>query len=81
MNPNTRTKRIEMLVNAAEETILDTVRGPVDRSSFMRGLMYAAAAARTHGMAAPPPRESRHCRGLGRPASRASVSMSQRRQV
>ena len=76
MNPNTRTKRIEMLVNAAEETILDIVRGPVDRSSFMRGLMYAAASARTHGMAAPPARESRHCRGLGRPAraSRAVVT-------
>lgn len=79
MNPNARTKRIEMLVNPAEVRILDLVRGHVDRSPFLRGLMHEAA--RTHGKPPAPPRESRGCRGVGRAANRASGGMMVRRQV
>jgi hypothetical protein len=72
MNLNARTKRIEMLTNPAEVALLDAVRGHVDRSSFLRGLMYAAAQAQS----TPPAgnKESRSCVGVSKnPASRASV--------
>ena len=78
LNPNVRTKRIEMMANAAEVALLDATRGPVDRSSFLRGLMHNAA--RMHRMPPAPPKESRGCRGA-RPASRASVGVAMRRQV
>lgn len=79
LNPNTRTKRIEMMVNPAEVALLDTTRGPVDRSSFLRGLMYAAA--RTHGTTQPSIKESRPCRGRGNPTSRGAGFQMTRRQV
>lgn len=79
MNPNARTKRIETMLNQSEVTLLDTIRGHVDRSPFLRGLMYAAA--RTNGIPPAPPKESRGCRGNGRIASRASSGMMVRRQL
>ncbi len=77
MNPNTRTICIEVLLNEAEESRLDEDRGGLGRSPYFRNLLHAAA--RTHGMAPPPARESRGCRGVGKPASRATGFMGQRR--
>jgi hypothetical protein len=41
----------------------------ISKSALNRSLINSAV--RTHGMAPPPGRESRVCRGVGRPASRA----------
>lgn len=79
MNPNTRHHCIEMLVNDSELSGLNTVCQAlgVAKSVFLRGLLNAQV--RSHGKAPEAPKESRVCRGAGRPASRASVDM--RRQV
>ena len=71
INPNTRTATVEVLMNAAELEGLDRVRQMfgMDRSPFLRFLTNNAV--RTHSTTPPPFRESRGCRGPGRPASRA----------
>jgi hypothetical protein len=79
MNPNTRTVCIEVLLNPSEVNCLDDLRGGLGRSPFFRHLIHAAA--RTDGKAPPRRKESRGCRGPGRPASRGGATMSQRRQV
>lgn len=71
---------VEVLINDAELSMLDQIRGGLGRSPFFRNLMHAAVS--THGKRPPAPKEPRSCRGMGRPASRAaSVHMSQRRMV
>jgi hypothetical protein len=75
LNPAPRTVTVEVLLNEGEAAGLDAIRGGLGRSPFLRSLYHAAAkaasAVRSHGMAPPPGRESRHCPGLGRPACRA----------
>lgn len=79
MNPKTRNVCIEVLLNQTEVSFLDQLRGGLGRSPYFRHLIHAAA--RTDGKAPPHRRESRGCRGPGRPASRGGAVMSQRRQV
>lgn len=79
MNPKTRTVCIEVLLNPSEVTRLDDLRGGLGRSPYFRHLIHAVA--RTDGKAPPHRKESRGCRGPGRPASRGGAVMSQRRQV
>lgn len=71
MNEKARIATVEVLLNPEEVSRLDMLRGGLGRSPYFRSLMHAAA--RTHGMPPAGPKESRHCRGLGRPASRASM--------
>lgn len=81
MNQNARTTTIEVLVNDDEKSsaaALCKVLG-IGLSTWYRGLGNAEV--RRHGMPPDRPRESRHCRGVGRPASRGAAAMSQRRQV
>jgi hypothetical protein len=73
MNPNARTACIEVLFNPDEFEAFDglcKVIG-VARSTFLRGL--ANQQVRMNGMPPPDGLESRGCRGVGRPANRASV--------
>lgn len=77
MTAETRTITIEVLLNSTEVTYLDHLRAGLGRSPFVRQLIHAAA--RTDGKAPPQRKESRGCRGPGRPASRGSAGM--RRQV
>lgn len=79
MNTQTRTVCVEVLLNPTEVTCLDRLRGGLGRSPFFRHLIHAAA--RVDGKAPPSRKESRGCRGPGRPASRGGACMSQRRQV
>jgi hypothetical protein len=58
-----------VLFNPAELFNLDRIRNGMARSTFLRSLSNNAA--HGNGKAPPPARESRHCRGVGRPASRA----------
>ena len=81
MNHAARIKPIEVLLNDDEVSILDQIRGGLGRSPFFRDLMHKAAL--THVKAPTRPKESRHCPGVGRPASRASGakgSMRRRRR-
>lgn len=79
MNPNARHATVEVLFNDEEISLLDTIRGGLGRSPFLRNLMHGAAS--SHGKPPFPPKEPRVCRG-GRPASRGVGFMaSQRRQV
>lgn len=75
MNPNTRHHCIEMLINDNELSGLNTICTAlgVAKSVFLRSLMNAQV--QRHGMPPAPPKESRHCRGVARPASRASAGM------
>ena len=71
LNPAVRTEVLETLLNPAEMTgftALSKLLG-ISKSALNRSLINSAV--RTHGMAPPPGRESRGCRGIGRPASRA----------
>lgn len=79
MNPETRTICIEALFNPAEVSSLDSLRGGLGRSPFIRYLVHQAA--QTDGKSPPRAKESRGCRGPGRPASRGGACLSQRRQV
>lgn len=79
MNPKTRTACIEVLLNDVEQTFLDQLRGGLGRSPYFRHLLHVAA--RTDGTTPPARRESRGCRGPGRPASRGAPAMSQRRLI
>lgn len=79
MNPKTRTVCIEVLLNDSEVSFLDQLRGGLGRSPYFRHLIHSAA--RTDGKAPTHRKESRGCRGPGRPASRGGAAMSQRRQV
>jgi hypothetical protein len=69
MNHAARIGTVEVKLNDDEMSILDQIRGGLGRSPFFRDLMHKAA--RTHGKPPAPPKESRHCPGLGRPACRA----------
>jgi len=80
LNPAVRTECLETLLNPAEMngfTALSKLLG-LSKSALNRSLINSAV--RTHGMAPPPSRESRGCRGPGRPASRAS-GVSARRNL
>ena len=79
MNQKARTETIEVLLNPEEVTTLDSVRAGLGRSPFLRNLLHLAA--RTHGMPPSAPKESRHCRGAGRAASRASAGGVMRRNL
>lgn len=71
MNHAARTTTIEVLVNDEEKsaaTALCKALG-IGLSTWYRGLGNVAV--QQHRMPPAPPRESRHCRGVGRPASRA----------
>jgi hypothetical protein len=81
LNPNVRTEVLETLLNPAELsgfTALSKLLG-LSKSALNRSLINTAV--RTHGMAPPGARESRGCRGPGRPASRASGVMTGRRHL
>lgn len=81
MNPNVRTECLETLLNPLEMSgfaKLCQMLG-VSKSAFNRSLINNAV--RTHGMAPPPSRESRGCRGQRPPANRASAGLSVRRRV
>lgn len=67
---------VEVLINDAELSLLDQIRGGLGRSPFFRNLMHGAA--QSHGKPPYPPKESRACRGVGRPASRASFGVASR---
>ena len=71
LNPATRIETVEVKMNPEELASLDGLRKlfGLGRSPFLRALSNVSA--HTHGMAPPPARESRGCRGVGRPASRA----------
>lgn len=72
LNPAVRTEVLETLLNPAEMgglTALSKLLG-LSKSALNRSLINSAV--RTHGMAPPPPKESRGCRGPGRLACRAS---------
>lgn len=71
MNPNARHLTVEVLLNDHEATLLDQIRGGLGRSPFFRHLMHGAA--QSNGKPPPPPKESRSCRGQGRPASRGAA--------
>ncbi len=79
MTTETRTITIEVLLNPTEVSCLDRLRGGLGRSPFFRQLIHTAA--RTDGKAPPPRKESRGCRGPGRPASRGGAGVCGRRQV
>lgn len=71
LNPAVRTECLETLLNPAEMTgftALSQLLG-LSKSALNRSLINSAV--RTHGMGQPPGRESRGCRGPGRPACRA----------
>jgi hypothetical protein len=71
LNPNVRTEVLETLLNPMELSgfaALSKLLG-LSKSALNRSLINSAV--QSHGMAPPPSRESRGCRGVGRPASRA----------
>lgn len=70
LNPATRTAVVEVLFNPGELSALDRIRNGMARSTFLRALSNNVA--HGNGKAPPPVKESRGCRGIGRPASRAS---------
>jgi hypothetical protein len=81
MNKNTRTLCLETLLNESEHSkfaalaqLLGIPMSTLNRSWINREVQR-------HGMAPPPGRESRGCRGAGRPASRGAPALLQRRQV
>lgn len=78
-NTEVRTICVEVLLNPNEVSCLDRLRGGLGRSPFFRHLVHEAA--RTDGKSPPHRKESRGCRGPGRPSSRGAAGMSQRRQV
>lgn len=81
LNPAVRTECLETLLNPAEMsgfTKLSQLLG-LSKSALNRSLINSAV--RTHGMAPPPSRESRGCRGAGRMANRASSPKGARRNL
>jgi hypothetical protein len=71
LNPAVRTETLETLLNPEELkgfTALSRLLG-ISKSALNRALINSAV--QSHGMAPPPGRESRGCRGPGRPACRA----------
>lgn len=79
MTTETRTICIEALFNAVEVSRLDRLRGGLGRSPYLRHLVDIAD--QMHGKAPPQRKESRGCRGPGRPASRGGAGVFGRRQV
>lgn len=81
MNHNARTFCLETLLNESELSGFEALAQMlgVPKSTLNRSLINREV--RCHGSPPVPPRESRGCRGPGRPASRAGVSLFQRRQV
>ena len=74
LNPDVRTEVLETLLNPKEMgnfTALSKLLG-ISKSALNRCLINNAV--QTHGIAPPPLKESRGCRGVGRPASRAGGS-------
>ena len=71
MNHAARTTTIEILVNDTEKNAAKALCKTlgIGLSTWYRGLGNAEV--QRHGMPPSPPKESRHCRGVGRPASRA----------
>lgn len=81
LNPAVRTETLETLLNPEELsgfTALSKLLG-ISKSALNRALINSAV--RTHGMAPPPARESRGCRGPGRPANRARGVSNGRRHL
>jgi hypothetical protein len=83
LNPNVRTEVLETLLNPAELkgfTALSKLLG-ISKSALNRCLINNAVQA--NGIAPPPTRESRGCRGVGRPANRAGCGkgLSARRNL
>lgn len=81
MNENTRYITAEVLLNEDEKRDAVAVCRAlgIGLSTWYRGLGIAAV--RTHSMRPKPPAESRLCRGVGKPASRASGALFERRRV
>lgn len=81
MNKNARTLCLETLLNDSELSGLEKVAQMlgIPKSTLNRGWINERV--QQHLMGPPPVRESRGCRGAGRPASRAEAFMSKRRQV
>ncbi len=81
LNPAVRTETLETLLNPAEMNGLKTLSSllGLSKSALTRSLINSAV--RTHGMAPPPGRESRGCRGPGRLANRASGAKGVRRNL
>lgn len=81
MNHEARTETVEVLFNPAELSGLNALCKAlgVAKSTFLRSLGNTQV--RTHGMPASDKKESRHCPGAGRVASRAGVRAGMRRQV
>lgn len=71
MNHAARTTTIEVLVNEDEKNAAKALAKAfgMGLSTWYRGLGNAAV--QQHRMPPAPPRESRNCRGVGRPANRA----------
>ena len=79
MTTEARTICIEALFNTVEVSRLDRLRGGLGRSPYLRHLVDVAD--RVDSKATPAQKESRGCRGLGRPASRAGAGLFGRRQI
>jgi hypothetical protein len=81
MNPKTRTKCKEVLLNDAEEVTLDLIcrLTGMSASPLFRHLLNKEARAQLTGN--PPVRESRPCPGIGRACNRAARPASMRRNV
>jgi predicted transcriptional regulator len=81
MNKNARTECLETLLNESELNRFENLAAMlgIPKSTLNRSLINREV--QRHGMAPPPARESRGCRGVGRLASRASASLSMRRTV
>lgn len=81
LNPNVRTEVLETLLNPKEMggfTELSKLLG-LSKSALNRSLINSAV--QSHGMAPPAVRESRGCRGPGRPGNRASSVTNGRRHL
>lgn len=81
LNPDVRTEVLETLLNPKEMggfTNLCKLLG-LSKSALNRSLINSAV--QTHGMAPPPGKESRGCRGAGRLANRASGPKGARRNL
>lgn len=78
MNNETRTEAVEVLFNPTELAKFSSLCKAlgVAKSTYLRGL--ANVQVQTHGSGGAQLRESRHCRGLGRPASRASLGVARK---
>lgn len=79
LNPNVRTECVETLLNRSELSTLDAARGGMARSVYMRFLLSKEVQAKSSPPSAP--KESRHCPGVGKPASRAGFAGKGQRRL